>query len=79
MRTIKTQPLDISTRQLHDHMLRAVREEGAGVELETGEVVATLLAEYVADDLGCLEWLDDEDHPIWDIAADVAAAFPGGA
>lgn len=28
----------------------------------------TLLAEYVADEMSHWEWLDDIQHPLWDIA-----------
>ena len=38
----------------------------------TDEINATKLAEYVAMTLDHDEWLDDETHPLWDIAAYVA-------
>jgi len=37
---------------------------------ETGEYSATELAELVAHSLEHDEWLDVEDHPLWDIAAE---------
>jgi len=42
---------------------------------EVGEVNATRLAEAAADDVGSVEWLDDETHWIWDIAAQEAEHF----
>jgi hypothetical protein len=41
-------------------------------DTQTDEVNATGLAEFVAYSLDHDEWLDDEAHPLWDIAAYVA-------
>lgn len=38
----------------------------------------TALAEYCADALGHDEWLDDPNHPIWDIAIEVAESLGFG-
>lgn len=40
----------------------------------TGEIDATLLAEAIAHDLGGSHWLDDDTHPVWDVAAELAGA-----
>ncbi len=36
---------------------------------QTDEINATGIAEYVAHSFGHAEWLNDETHPVWDIAA----------
>jgi hypothetical protein len=42
------------------------------IDRRTGEVCLTTLAEETAHDLGHSEWLDDETHPIWDLAIEVS-------
>jgi len=47
----------------------------------TGEANATRIAELAADDLGLADYpgiLDDETHPLWDIAVDVAKGVEAG-
>lgn len=44
-------------------------------ERETGEVIATPLAEDAAWTFGHNEWLDDETHWVWDLAVEVAEEF----
>jgi D-alanyl-D-alanine dipeptidase len=39
-----------------------------GYDKITGEYDATKIAESVAQDLEHAEWLDDETHPVWEIA-----------
>lgn len=41
-------------------------------------LTATWLAEEAADALGHLEWLDDSEHWVWDLAMEVAYAKPRG-
>lgn len=48
-----------------------------GYDSITGEYIAGIIAEAVAHDLDHDEWLDDETHPVWDIAADVAEQMEG--
>lgn len=52
----------------------AAENAWAGYDKITGETGPTQIAEAVAHDLGHAEWLDDETHPVWDIAAEVAEA-----
>ena len=42
---------------------------------DTGECDATGLAENTAHALNHDEWLDEQTHPLWDIAADVAMNY----
>lgn len=42
------------------------------IDRRTGEASLTTLAEETAHDLGHPEWLDDENHVIWDLAIEVA-------
>ena len=41
----------------------------------TGEVNCTALAEGAALDADNDSWLDDEIHPVWDWALDIAEAY----
>jgi hypothetical protein len=41
-------------------------------ELFAGQEPANLLAEGYCNLHGCEEWLDDENHPIWEVASDLA-------
>jgi len=50
----------------------AVENCWVGYDKQTGETYATPIAESIAHDLGHDEWLDDETHPVWEIAAEVA-------
>lgn len=40
-----------------------------------GFVNLTTLAEEAANNLGHNEWLDDESHPVWDVAIEAAEAI----
>lgn len=48
------------------HILKECTDE------DTGEVSATALAEEAAERLGHPEWLDDETHFVWEVAAEIA-------
>jgi hypothetical protein len=54
-----------------EYMAAHVREFVDGC----GEVSATVLAEWCADKLGHNEWLDEETHPVWDLACDFATCL----
>jgi hypothetical protein len=41
-------------------------------ELFAGQEPANLLAEGYSNFHGCEDWLDDENHPIWEVASSVA-------
>jgi hypothetical protein len=41
-------------------------------ELFAGQEPANLLAEGYCNLHGCEDWLDDENHPIWEVASSVA-------
>lgn len=57
-------------------IVRKARElAGEHVDHETGEVNTTALAEAVAYELEFDDWLDDETHPVWDIAVDEAFEY----
>lgn len=65
--------------QLDERQLRSILRCGRALCMElrdeiTDEVDATLLAEGIAHELGCSEWLDDPTHPLWDVAADLSGA-----
>lgn len=45
-----------------------------GGDPEMGFVNLTALAEMAAKALGHDEWLDHEDHPVWDVAIEAAEA-----
>ena len=47
-------------------------------DAQTGEYSATDLAELVAHSLDRDGWLDVEEHPLWDIAADLCIEAEGG-
>lgn len=51
---------------------------GEYVDMKTGEVNATKLAEEAAYESSRSEWLDDSTHPIWDWALDAAARYERG-
>lgn len=46
------------------------------VDHKTNEVIATDLAVACAIHLGHEQWLNDEQHSVWSIAAEVAALRP---
>lgn len=50
----------------------AAENAWVGYDAQTGEYDATTIAESVAQDLDHDEWLDDETHPVWEIAAETA-------
>jgi len=54
------------------HMRVLIDDDELAYDALTGEVNATLLAEFTADDFGHTEWLDDDLHPIWEAAVEVA-------
>jgi hypothetical protein len=41
----------------------------------SGEIILTNLAEATAQSLGHDEWLDDSDHAVWFVVAEVAEQF----
>ena len=43
-------------------------------DAKTGKVSPMTLVELTAIDLGHVEWTDDYDHPIFDLAVDMAEA-----
>jgi hypothetical protein len=51
---------------------------GEATDAATGIVSATRLAEAYCEAYGVEEWLEDEGHWVWQIAADVATARGGG-
>ena len=67
-----------SDRRSHQRELRNTvtrwmyRNAGSFADPRTGEVNMTRLAEEAADVAGEDHWLDDPDHWIWEVAADVA-------
>jgi hypothetical protein len=63
-------------RQQFDQVVRYMRQNVEdSVDNQTGEVNATSLAEDAAHGLGQSDWLDDDTHPIFDIAVDVADEY----
>jgi hypothetical protein len=62
------------TREDFMRMWRAARSLVTEVvDLDTAEVSPTELAEAVAAELDKWEWLDDETHPLWELAVEVAS------
>jgi hypothetical protein len=63
------------SKSTFDGIFRMCRIQAATEDFQdptTGETSATQMAEYVAERMGRIEWLDDETHPLWDIAAYLA-------
>ena len=58
-------------RQIKQHM-RATLRAGECIDRHTGIADCTKLAEETAHALGHSEWLDDDQHIVWDIAIEVA-------
>jgi hypothetical protein len=57
--------------------MRLAIQLGQCIDRSTNEVNMTQLAENVAHDFGHDEWLDDENHFIWDEAAGAAHYYKG--
>lgn len=67
----------LTEREYVEIVASAAERAWLGYDRNTGLTSATTIAETVAHDLKHDEWLDDETHPVWDIAAEVAAATDG--
>lgn len=66
------------SREAYMEIVAAAHQNAcAGYDARTGEANATVIAETVAHELGHSEWLDDETHPLWDVAAGVAMEHDG--
>ena len=50
----------------------AALAEDTSTFVDCNEVQCTQLAEACAEALEHEEWLDDEQHPVWDVAVEVA-------
>jgi len=56
------------------HMEFIISEFGYAVG-PYGEINATQLAEATADEMNHPEWLDDDQHEIWDVAVECAESM----
>lgn len=61
----------VQLKKIHDYMAGKVEDF---VDPFTDEVNTTALAEQTAIELGHPEWLEDEQHVVWDLAVDVGQA-----
>ena len=69
----------VTKAQIRAYMREVVLE--VAYDSQTCEVSPTRLAEEAAWHFGQEEWFDDdnETHPVWDIAVEVAESFERGA
>ena len=72
--------MDNEERLAKQWMRDSIAEDRSGlfVDGKTGEVNATKLAEEYAISIGEAGWLDDELHPIWEWALQVAEGYERG-
>ena len=59
----------VMRRQIYNWMLSNYDDF---IDHQTGEINVTQLAVSCATGFDCQEWLDDDEHLVWDIAVDVA-------